>query len=29
MNINAATGVYHVLVDSSAKVARKKIVITK
>jgi len=29
MNINATTGVYHVLVDSSAKVARKKIVITK
>lgn len=29
ININAATGVYHVLVDSSAKVARKKIVITK
>jgi uncharacterized repeat protein (TIGR02543 family) len=29
MNINASTGVYHVLVDSSAKVARKKIVITK
>jgi hypothetical protein len=29
MNINAATGIYHVLVDSSAKVARKKIVITK
>jgi hypothetical protein len=29
MNINAATGVYHVLVDSSAKVVRKKIVITK
>jgi hypothetical protein len=29
MNINAATGVYHVLVDSAAKVARKKIVITK
>jgi hypothetical protein len=29
MNINAATGVYNVLVDSSAKVARKKIVITK
>jgi hypothetical protein len=29
MNINAATGVYHVLVDSASKVARKKIVITK
>ena len=29
ININVATGVYHVLVDSSAKVARKKIVITK
>jgi hypothetical protein len=29
MNINATTGVYHVLVYSSAKVARKKIVITK
>jgi hypothetical protein len=29
MNINAVTGVYHVLVDSSAKVVRKKIVITK
>ncbi len=29
MNINAATGVYHVLVDSALKVARKKIVITK
>ena len=29
MNINAATGVYHVLVDSASKVARKKIVIMK
>ncbi len=29
MNINAATGIYHVLVDSSSKIARKKIVITK
>jgi hypothetical protein len=29
MNINAATGVYHVLVHSATKVARKKIVITK
>ena len=29
MNINAATGIYHVLVDTSSKIARKKIVITK
>lgn len=29
MNINAATGIYHVLVDTSSKMARKKIVITK